>query len=196
MPLVPYALTSVAAVKERLGISTSSQDTMIEDLINECTDWIESYCGDRRFVDSGSDIVEIHDGNFDFGARCRIFVRQFPIFSVTKIEYSTGSFSTPVWNTLNADTQYKIDARSGIIYMYYLPVGRQNLRITYRGGYLVASIPYDLQHACIKLVSKEYLRRNSEGASMEGVGGASVKWELEVDPSFKSLLSRYKKYDI
>jgi len=45
MPLQANALLTVADVRESLGITGTTQDAMIEDLINEASDEIEAWCG-------------------------------------------------------------------------------------------------------------------------------------------------------
>ena len=50
---LPYALTSVDKVNALLGFTTganATQDQLIADIIAQMTDFIEGYCGGRRFL--------------------------------------------------------------------------------------------------------------------------------------------------
>ena len=51
MATTAYALTSLQRVKDRLGLTSSGFDSLLERLINASTDLIESYCG-RRFKET------------------------------------------------------------------------------------------------------------------------------------------------
>lgn len=54
--LLPYALTTLARVKDRLydtsagATQPSAFDAVLTRMINSCTDWVERECGGRRFV--------------------------------------------------------------------------------------------------------------------------------------------------
>lgn len=190
MATLPYALVTLDMVKARLGLSGSTFDTVLEELIDEMTVKIESEC-DRRFFDDAA-VTEIHDGDYDDTGRNKIFTNRWPINSVTSISYATGGYLNPIWNILDGETQYQIDAQSGIIHTQ-LTNGRNSIRIIYRGGY--TTIPHDIRHACIKEVSKAFQRRNSEGAKSESVAGTTVAWNEELDPTTKAICARYKRFE-
>ena len=48
--LLPYALTTVQRVKDRLQITVSQFDTLLERMVNHATDYIERETGNRRFA--------------------------------------------------------------------------------------------------------------------------------------------------
>ena len=52
MSTLAYALTTKEKVKAYLEITDASKDTIIETLIDQVTDFIEGYCGGRRFLES------------------------------------------------------------------------------------------------------------------------------------------------
>lgn len=194
MALNANALTSVANVKAYRGISVSTYDSLFELLINSISEWIEQACGNRVFLAPDSDATELHDGDWDATGRCKIFPKQYPIVSITSIEYKTGSHDNPTWVAFNA-SDYTYDANAGIIYftasLSSIKPNRQNIRLTYKGGY--SSVPSDLELACIKLVCKEFDRRRSQGATNESVGGGSVGWNEDIDPSAKKIFTRYRR---
>lgn len=197
MALETYALTTVALVKTYLGISSTTYDDLIEDLIDACTDWFERECGNRRFFDDGSTAVtEYHDGG-DMGRnKSRIFTKRYPINSVTSISYnSSGNYSSPTWTAFSASTEYIRKDESGEIYFPgSLPAGFQNLRVIYRGGF--TTIPNDLALMCRKMVAKEFSKRKAQGITNESIGGGSIAWNEDLDPSVQRLINYYRSYHV
>lgn len=197
MALADNALTTVENVKAYKSPWSfgSTFDSLLELLINSISEMYEQEMGDRTILDSGEDITELYDGDFDHTGRCKIFVRQWPIISIAKIEYKSGSLGVPTWTEFQ-DNDYTYDEEAGIIYFTaslssILP-NRKNIRITYRGGY--SSVPKDLELACIKSVAKEFDKRNSQGATQESEGGGSVTWNEELDPSAKKIVVKYRRF--
>jgi len=129
-----YALTTVARVKTRLGITVSANDTQLLRLINAVTDLIEGETG-RRFL-RGTVTSEVHEIR---GATDMIPVKQIPLISVTSVQYSTGIGSNRTWTTLDTSL-YEIigDGKSGLIKVWGgLGRGVNSVRVTYVGGYLI-----------------------------------------------------------
>lgn len=202
MALETYALTTVALVKTYLGISVTTYDTLIEDLINGCTDWFEHECGGRRFF-SSADVTEYYDGG-EIGAypgeasrhKTRIFTKKYPIISITSLSYnSSGNYSSPTWTAFSATTEYIRKDESGEIYFPgSLPLGFQNIQLIYKGGY--ATIPHDLEIGCRKMVAKEFSKRKAQGATNESIAGGSIDWNEDLDPSITRLVNYYKAYHV
>lgn len=192
--MAAYDLTTTANVKSHLGISVTTWDTLLASLITSCSVFIENYCGGIRFKNSGSDVTEYHDGDPDAEGRKIIFVKNYPIISITSVSYSSGSLSSPTWNVYDASSYYVQDNNRGEICFETLPVGKQNIRVVYQGGY--NSIPEDLALACILMVARMYTRRNSEGVTNESVGGASVNWSTELSTEIRKTLNRYRNYAV
>lgn len=196
MSLNSNALTTVANQKSYLGITVSTYDTLLEIFINGCSAWIERKIS-RVLIKPASDAVELHDGDFDATGRYMIFARQYPIASITSIEYKSGSLGSPTWVAFNSN-DYTFDAEAGIIYFNaslssILP-NRQNIRLTYKGGYASGSVPSDLELACLKMVAKEFDKRKSQGVTSEGVGGGNVGWNEDVDPSILSIIKTFRRF--
>jgi hypothetical protein len=197
LSLNSYALTSVANVKANLDITSTAWDaTVFITLINSCTDWIEKYCGGRRFVDPGSDVTEYYESPFDVGAPADritrfISVKSWPIISVTSLSFRTSP-SNPWTGVIQPVENYDVYLPEGQIYLRVgVPRGPQAVKIIYRGGY--AAIPSDLEYACIKMVSKEFFRRKAEGKTLERTGGNIVQWSEGLDEELKDVLSAYRR---
>lgn len=196
MPTIAsYALTSVADVKTNLDITTSTWDNLFVTLINAATDWIEKYCGGRRFVGSGVDVTEYYESVFDVdGPADRsqqwLSVKSWPIISVTSLSFRTGINTYSLQPTQN----YDVYTDTGqIFFRVGFPRGPQSVQLIYQGGYASNAIPNDLAYACIKIVSKEFFRRKAEGKVMERSGGNQVQWSEGLDAEVVDLLSAYRR---
>lgn len=193
MAELAYSLTTVSKVKTYLGISVSTWDSVLEELVNDCTVWLENEMGGRRIFNDASDATEYHDGGDSTGYGKRsLFLKRFPIASVTSISYRSGTPGTPVWVAYTADDYERIDNEGTLHFLFTLPVGRQNIKVVYKAGY--TTIPHDLNLACQKLVAKEFDKRKSQGIKSEGIGGANVTWNEEIDPSIQRVINKYRLF--
>jgi len=191
MALAAYCFVTVSEMKTYLDETSSTWDTVLENLIDGCTLWLEKYCGGRRFFAGASDITEYYDGK-DSG---KIFLRNWPIISITSVSWASGDFDNPTWSAFVAASEYKSDTRKGVLTFWTLPEGIQNIRIIYKGGYAsAATVPFDLHLAVKKMVSKEFNRRKSQGALSESVSGSSIGWNESVDPSLMEILDQYRRF--
>jgi hypothetical protein len=140
------ALTTKENIKDRLGITVTTFDALIDRLILSVTARIEQMCG-RRFT-LAEFTNELHDGSDPYGTpRKALVVKNAPIQSVATIEYMAGTPSTPNWTAFYSG-DYQVDYDAGIIYFPYcgLPRGYRNVRITYTGGYAGYSQTSSLWH--------------------------------------------------
>jgi len=83
VPISSYALTSLATVKDYMGITSTSYDSVLIRLINAVTSKIENYCG-RKFK-SRSYTLERHYGSGD----TTMYTDQWPIISVERVAVET-----------------------------------------------------------------------------------------------------------
>lgn len=195
MALNAWALTTVAEVKTYLTIAVSTYDTLLEDLIDSCSDWIEAMAGGRRFKDIGTDVTQYYDGGERNRERKRIFLKNFPINAFTSVAYSSGPYDALVWTSFSAASDFiRADLRGELYFPGGLPAGVQNIRVVYKGGY--TTIPDDLNLACKKLVAKEFNKRKAQGFTNESVGGGSIGWNEKVDPSVRDILNRYRDFQV
>lgn len=182
-------LTTTAKVKTLLGISVSTYDTLLDALVTSASDFIAQLCG-RSFALPGSDETEYYDGTVE---KNRIQLRKWPVTVLTSISYASGAYNNPTWTAYDASSQFVLKDDTGEVFFdFCLPRGRKNIKVVYRGGYASNAIPTDLDHACKKLVAKEYLKRSSQGVTSEHVGEAGVNWNENLDPFVESLLAPFK----
>lgn len=190
--LVTYALTDLATVKALLGITDNTQDSLLELLINACTDYIERYCG-RRFKAPASDVTEYYTGT----GRPLLSTYNYPIITITSINERTGvnSFVTV------PSSEYYHDANAGLIYLSNLTIkDPMGYKIVYKAGY--TTIPNDLNQACAQMVVREYNQRAGSGdVQSESLGEYSVTYGdggaggvgSESDAFTDMTLSKYKR---
>ncbi|RMD70289.1 MAG: hypothetical protein D6822_04380, partial [Cyanobacteria bacterium J149] len=124
-----------------------------------------------------------------------IFLNQYPVTAITSVERNDGTLSSPSWTTLTEGDDYEPYLTEGYIdFLTRLPeTDRHRYRITYTAGY--TTIPYDLELACLKLVSESYNKRKNDGVSSERIGSWAITYTgvIENDPAFADTIARYKR---
>ncbi len=197
MTLVDHALTTTQRVKNLLGINDTSYDTLLDQLINSVTDWIESQTM-RRFK-RGTYSNEVYDGN---GEKF-LYLRQQPVISVSAAQYRSGSLSSPTWNDFNAN-DWELDTNRGAIYFPgKAPKGTRNLRFTYVAGYLIDfanatdsnlhTLPFDVSFLAERLVASAFNQRLAGGKKSEGLEGANIVWDQLVKPVDWEIINKYRR---
>lgn len=102
MAVLAYALASLAEVKTALGISVTSQDLLLEGMIDAGTQLIEGFCQQGFVV---RDYVEHYTGgvNGARGGARSIFLNRYPIVAVDSIADESGETVEPedftIWPT-------------------------------------------------------------------------------------------------
>ncbi len=200
--LVDYALTTVADVKETLGISGSSQDNLIIRKINLATDVIEAYCT----LPYGHHFKQATYTNeeYDGTGSDQLILKMRPVVSISSFQTRDSSENTNDWDDNDAE-RYFLDSAAGVIDL----LSSQNLnwnrsRITYIAGY--DPIPAALSEAAATLAafwvdnatSGTNVKKKQEGArSIEyfqdsGDTSDSIVEQLNLGGS----LDKYKNYTL
>ncbi len=160
--LSPEALTSVADVKELLGITGSIQDNLITRNINYATKIILNYCGVTSF--NSTAYVEYYDG---IGGN-ELVLRNKPVIDMTSVEWRDEAGNNASFELLDTE-DFFVDEEAGIIKsLIGLGGTYHNWKITYTAGY--ATIPDDLAEACARMAA--YMLEN-------GTAGTSIKSKQE-----------------
>lgn len=147
--LLSYALTTLADVKETLGIDAgdTSQDNLIIRKINQATEMIEHYC-DRRFANTTYTQQEYDATNSD-----QLSLKQRPVTDTTTLilQQRDSTLNEDDWTTVDTEL-YFTDSGAGVIDLAFNASGHWNrYRVTYSAGY--ATIPSDLAEACVTLAA-------------------------------------------
>lgn len=185
------ALVSTANVKTFLGITGSTEDTIIDALVNSMSVAIAKYCG-RDFVSAAA--TEYYDGT----DAPSLVLKRYPIITLTSLNID-GARLFGSSTDVDVSANVIVDNNSGIITLWNLydkfPCGRRNVKVVYTAGY--ATIPADLQHAAKLAVQFTYKRHYTEqriGIVSESVGDKNISYDQGDLPSpVKKLLAPYRK---
>src|SRR3989304_5979824 len=210
MATIAYALTTKEKVKEFLGITGTTNDSLIDSLINYITDFIESYVGGRRFKETPytNEEYDLPNGNI-------VFIRQFPLTELTSAQYLTGSIASPVWVSFTAN-DFQTYLKEGYVKFFssfasILAESERALRFTYKAGYKIDfanelsathTLPFDIAMVATQLVSRMFNLRTAEGIKSESTEGQSITYDRDTDVSQqltieqKATLEKYKKHKL
>ena len=103
-----YALSSLAGVKRYLGISATTYDTLLTELINSITDKIERHCG-RKFA--ASDYTERYNVN---GQKI-LNIRNYPIIEMTRLAYGNQNCMSVTYSGTDIRAIVEVDSDRVII---------------------------------------------------------------------------------
>lgn len=159
--LYSYALTTLADVKETLGISAGniSKDNLLKRKINQATQVIEGFCAlaqDHHFA-STTYTQEEYDGT---GSN-QLILKMRPVISISSFQYRDTSTNDNSWSDVESELYFP-DTNAGVIDLLFSQSKNWNrYRVTYTAGY--TTIPSDLAEACVSLAA--YLADNSTSGS-------------------------------
>ena len=201
------ALATNTQVKDYLGISGATDDTLITTLITRAQAMMERYC--NRVFESAS-YTEDHSGGSS-----TIQLKNTPVTAVASVSSLDASGNA----TALPSTGYRFDGDTGILSVtsgdddYYFtdravgssaltspsfPCGFRNIRVAYTGGY--SSIPTDLVQVCIELTANLYQnRRTNPSMAQENIGGGqsfTVKGADDMVRWYGFRLDPFKRYAI
>lgn len=196
MAIVAHALTTVARVKSRLEIAsgTTTWDSLLAELINGATDIIEAYTG-RRFKTATytNEVYSLFEG------QKFIYLKAWPVTTLTSVYYRAGSPGTPNWTALTTD-EYELehDGSSGILRLHVALSGTNILRVTYVGGYTIDftanTLPFAITDICERLVVWQFKKRTDEGKSNDAAGEANVTWSTDdLSKKDREVLERFSR---
>lgn len=195
-----YALTTVARLKARLGITVSTHDANFLRYANALTDFIEMHCN-RRFKSTTytSEVYSARAHNARY-----VLLKQAPVTSLSVLQYSNGTPSAKGWTSYGAD-DYELceDGKTGLVRVYgAIPYGTNKIRATYVAGYLIDfanagtathTLPADLTDVAERMIAKVFKRRENEGKESESFDGGNVVWEKYLSDDDKVILAKYKR---
>lgn len=202
MALLAEALTTLANTKQALGVpsGTTTDDTLITDLINAATKFIQNELGRKLVRRTYNDATTAHATTSVPGEERYIFsgdgsaahaLPNRPIIATGFVleELASRISSGETWATLTLYVDYVIDVERGIIRLLdwtFATDAPRNYRVTYTGGYQEANaapfVPADLERACHELVKQEY--RHLGTVTSEGIAGWSRSFNTDQSRSF------------
>ena len=177
------SLTSLPAIKLHLGITDTSDDALLTQLISQAQSDFESRC--RRKLVQTLMVKEKYKGP---GGEI-LYLRSYPVDSVTFVSIDDVTV---------ADYE-----RSGLDGELHRSKGWDKdsvILVSYKAGYVYTSIPGinvyrdlpgDLEYACILWVAGAYNSRGSEHLSEEAIGPLKSKFWAE-QPAIKAIVDKYR----
>lgn len=208
----PYALTTLARVKDRLSLKGTDWDSKIIRWINSVTDFVQTQCGGRQFVKATYTNEQYSPGN---AGENMIILRNTPVWSVSSLQFRTGPNSAPTWSDFLIDNFDILNPRQvqgdpsqtwypeGLLRVYgALQTSMGNsIRVTYVAGYPVDwpnagngtthLLPADLTDLAENLVVRRFKRRELAGMASQGLENANTSWRNAMDQDDLDVIDTY-----
>lgn len=190
------ALITLAQAKTHLKISGSTEDTLLEEMINRSGQVCASYAG-RNF--KSAQRTEYYDGN----GKSKIELMNFPVTAITSVNIDP----LRLWSSstaLDVSTDLILDGQAGILQIsngrFIFTKGLGNIRVIYTAGYKDSVdnlVPWDLQEASLIILQLSYKRHYQDqriGLTSETVGDRTYNYSNEDIPAkARMILDSYRE---
>ena len=195
--IINQALTTLARQKIFLGIRSDRHDSLLVQLINQTTGFIEQYCK-RSFLSQ-----DYTDEEYDSTGNPVLILKQFPVTAVSSVKYNGATDNTDDWQTYDTKSYFWYEDGRIVKQSGSFPIGPQKLRATYTAGYIIDfnnendsskhTLPPELEYVCQKLVAALFNTRRAEGMAQERIGdsGVTLKKMIFGDEETKVILDKY-----
>lgn len=199
--LVIGRICTLADVKDRLGISDTEQDSIINRIIVGLEEVFRNYVN-RHLLLNLVDVTEYYSTQGSY-----LQLLRYPVVSITSIKEAWDyDFSSA--DVLTEDTDYRKIRQgiNGILYRIGLNWATvdDGIQVIYKGGYCSAgqtpgesefAMPADLREAAIEQTSFLFKRKNDLGLAGVGFQGGSISKFSAIDllPMVKQVLNNYKR---
>ena len=171
------AWTTLNRVKRHvhIGLSDSSKDTFLEEIINSTYKVLEKHIG-RQVLQAT--YTEYYDGD----SSGRLILKKWPVISVTSIHVDPErEFGSD--DLMDADDYY-LDTELGIVEVFQatgsgptsFPKGIKNVKAVYVAGF--TSIPADLAQVATEYAAFVFNRSGTEGFRSQSLGQKSESYEV------------------
>ena len=206
----PFALTTLQRVKDSLGITVTTADTVLTRLINAVTDFIQDSCNESFMQQIyTNELYSIWGERQEY-----LMLNHGNVSALSSLQYRAGTPSNPNWTNFLADQYELVEpdtsgiSKSGLIRIYagfapLLYTGTNAIRATYTAGFLVSwpdfgntakhTLPADLTGLCESLITRYWKHRESGGKKSESIKDSNVTWNDFLDGFDKDVLDRYTR---
>lgn len=177
------ALTTLENVKAWLSLKpeVAADDALLNRLIVAASAFLESWL--NRTILS-QQFTDTRNGN---GKQVMLFTN-YPVTDVTSVVID----EQPIPKAVGNGSGWFFDADRLYLRGYAFGRGMQNVKIAYSAGY--ASVPPDIEQACIDLVALRYREKSRIGEQSKSIGGETVSFFIgDLTPFAKSVLQQYKR---
>lgn len=177
-------LTTLANAKQWLGLPEASTDdeALLTRLISSASEFIQTWL--NRDIAS-QDYNEARDGT---GGNRLVFA-EYPVSAVSSVLVD-GRAIPKAENILSVG--YRFTDTMIILNGYVFTKGYGNVELSYTAGF--ASIPLELEQACIELVSLRFKERDRIGHQSKSLAGETVTFFIKDMPdSVLTILRNYRR---
>ena len=176
-------LTTLAACKDWLGITGNGDDGVLARLITNVSAAIENIVN-RTFAITAYNIMRNGTGTR------RMVLPDFPVVSVTSVTVDGMLVSQSSDGVVARG--WTFDDRGLFMVGGVFSMGRNNVRVVYSAGY--ATVPADIDQACLELVAFRYRGRDRIGHASKSVQGETVSYITKDMPAeVAATLAQYRK---
>jgi gp6-like head-tail connector protein len=189
-------LTQLSTVKNRLGITDTTDDTLLTNFIKSASARFESEC--HRLFERTVNAVEEFSGDVT-----DIRVARYPVESVSQFHLKDNE--TDGWQ-LQSNADYLI--RRGCVIWLGSALGTQyqHAKVTYTGGYVLppntpgagqTALPDDLEQTCVEQVAYWYQNRHRLGLLSVPADGRTFYQLAKIDllPQVEAVLKKYERWE-
>ena len=171
------SILTLANAKERLRISHTRQDTILQFALDAAENWVQEYCH-VYYNDAGASVTAFLDGG-----GLNLWPEKLPIVSVTSV-YDSWSLST-FDNILNTDDRvYQNKAVK-------FTKGEQRHRLIYVPGYTALTLPAELKLATLDYVYRAY--HAPGGQQSESESDRTTSWQPFMDADFVAAVKSFRR---
>ncbi len=200
--IVSWALTTLVDVKSFLGITVTTWDTLLCNLINSASSFLEKATDRKLLARTYLYNIPAHreDSWYDGDSKKTLFTRQYPINSVSYLEMDGSELASAGTTDYYGSTGYIIYSRRGeLFYANGFVMGKQNVRISYNAGYASGTPELEeLRELCNALVGYVYTNKGTLGFKSERIGNYSYsKGDLKAVEIYgidgMAVINRYRR---
>ena len=175
-------LTTLAKVKEWIpNYSGTADDALLTRLISAASDYIETYL--NRGLLSQAYTTQ-RDGN----GGTRLMFLNYPVTAVSLVKVDQQTIPASV----NGSPGYVFDSTSVALIGYTFTRGYQNVSLNYTAGY--ATIPNEIEQACIELAALRYRDRERIGIQSKGMSGETITFsKKDFTDGIEQTLRQYRR---
>ena len=175
-------LTTLANIKAWLALSTGSDDAVLARLITATSSYIQSWLGRTLAVTAYDEVRNGQGGT-------RMAFANAPVTAVASLRLGRVTIP-PVSGPHTAG--YLFDDTLLYLRGHAFWEGEQNVSISYSAGF--ATIPPEIEQACIELVAQRYRERDRIGRSSTSLQGESAAFVVkDLSPDVQTILQKYQK---
>jgi len=169
-------LTTLAAVKGYMGLTSSDADTLLSRLISAASAWVETYLSRPVLATSVQQWRNGHNGAV-------MVVPYTPVTAVSVV--MVDGLTIPASAVSFTPLAVKLTG-------YRFTAGIQNVRIDYTAGY--ATVPPDIEQCVIEACALSFKRKDHLDVSSKSLAGETISFiTAAFTPSAKQVLDQYRR---